>query len=248
MRKTLKIGLVLLLITGLSGCVFLRLNSFRKQLAKFPKYFSFSLIDEKPVMSCKKPVLFASDLAWLGGLPPSVESGDKKESTAMWNLTKLYPDQKADNLDKENRDISIVLHSEKKKVKTVVLPASFSHIINEAMIDHVFKEADVADLEKDETSAEWNMSNSKLLPTMSDILKVAGKPYAWTETDSEIHINFRYHLEGQETPEDQVDVMGTLAYTKPNRSFIWSDVRVGKIRFSTKSSGKGMFKVKIRRS
>lgn len=247
MPKSLKIGLILLLITGLSGCVFFRLNSFRKQLAKFPAYFTIALVDEQPVITCRKPVLHASDLTWLSGLPPSVEDGGKKQRIATWNLTKLYLNEKADNRDKDNRDIFILLQSEKKKIKTIILPTSFNHIINEAMIDHVFKQADTADIEKKQTSAEWSMANSKLLPTMRDIFRVAGKPYEWTETDSEIHINFRYHLEGRETPADQVDVSGTLAYAKPNRSFLWSNIRVGKMHFSTRSSSKGMFKVKLRR-
>ena len=252
MRKAARIVLLGMLALSLSGCIFLRLNTFRKQMGNFTEYASFKIENHHPVVYFKKPVLRVSDIAWLGGEPPSTTTGTvKKEYSATWKLVKLYPQERIP--EKDNYDLHITLDSKGNKVHRLEMPVRFRQVINEEVMDLFFDKADDADIEKKETSAAWSMANSPILPSMRDIIKTCGQPYAYESTKTEISITYKYHLvppvtektTSKKSGEKSVDVDATLTYRNPGKGFLRSKVKVGKIHFTNIGDGKGAFKVRV---
>jgi hypothetical protein len=249
-RKVVTILLLIALVPLLSGCIFLRLNAFRKQMANFKDNAEFKIENRHPVVYFTNPVLQVSDISWLGGEPPSTTLGEKKKDyTATWQLIKLYPQERIP--ETENFDMDITLNAKDKKVYRMEMPVRFKEILNEQVMGLFFDKADEADIEKKQTSAEWSMANSQLLPSMSDIMKVCGHPYNYESTATEISITYKYHLvppvDAKDKKANSVDVDATMTYTNPNKSFLRSKVTIGKIHFTNIGDGKGSFKVKIRR-
>ena len=230
-RKLITLALLACLMGTLTGCIFLRLNSFRKQMADFHKYGSLKIEDRHPVAYFNKPVLHISDISWLGGEEPSTTTGEKKGAySATWQLIKLYPQERIP--ENENYDIDLTLDAKKKKVYRIRMPVRFREIISAEVMELFFDDADEADIAEKQSSAEWSMKNSQLLPTMKDIIKVCGQPYSYESTNSEISINYKYHLVAPVTQKnadpDSVDLDATLTYTNPGKGFLRSKVTMGK--------------------
>ena len=249
-RKPILLLMLLAVCLSLTGCIFLRLNAFRKQMANFKEYAEFKIEERHPVVYFTKPVLRVSDIAWLGGEPPSLTIGEKKkEYTATWRLIKLYPQERKP--EDENYDFDITLNSKDKKVYRLEMPVRFREIINEEVMSLFFDKADEADIEKKQSSAMWSMQNSPLLPSMRDIIKVCGLPYSYESSSTEISINYKYHLVPPVTEKnpdpDSIDADVTLTYRNPGKGFLRSKAVIGKIHFTNISDNKGAFKVRFRR-
>lgn len=64
------IVLSLIVMAGLSGCVYLRLLEFKQQLAKFDEFFRVEVTD-RFTLHFKKPMLFGKDFVYLSKLQPT---------------------------------------------------------------------------------------------------------------------------------------------------------------------------------
>lgn len=250
LRKPLLLILLITLSLSLSGCIFLRLNAFRKQMANFKEYAEFTIEKRHPVIHFTKPVLHVSDVAWLGGRPPSLTIGkEKKNYTATWRLVKLYPQERKP--ETENYDFDITLNAKNKKVHRLEMPVRFREIINEEVMSLFFDKADEADIEKTQSSAMWSMKNSSILPGMRDIINVCGLPYSYESNKTEVSINYKYHLVPPVTEKnpdpDSIDASVTLTYRNSNKGFLRSKAVIGKIHFTNVSDNNGAFKVRFRR-
>jgi hypothetical protein len=83
-------GLAALLIAGLfslCGCVYLRLNTVRKQLSDFDHYVAVSG-EPDLALNFKQPVLLSEDLVFLFKQPPTEQRANGPITTCLWVLEK----------------------------------------------------------------------------------------------------------------------------------------------------------------
>ena len=87
LKHALKCTLLIGLALSTTSCVYLRLNTLRKQLAQFEKYCTFENT-VGPAIVFKKPVIKPKDTEWLLGFTPSTiqDEGDTEVRTAMVDL------------------------------------------------------------------------------------------------------------------------------------------------------------------
>jgi hypothetical protein len=80
-------GLLLAVVLSLSGCVYLRLNSVRKQLENFDQFVA---VGGEPdlALTFKRPVLWSEDLVFLFKQPPTEQRETGSVLTCLWVLEK----------------------------------------------------------------------------------------------------------------------------------------------------------------
>ncbi|MCI5121034.1 MAG: hypothetical protein D3908_07585, partial [Candidatus Electrothrix sp. AUS4] len=115
-----KILLFLILIccsVTVSGCVYLRLLAFRKQLTQFDQYV---VVDKKDglTFSFLRPTLYGNDMKWLGLHPTLLET---KSGVTIWkhDLEKIYNNNQTET---GNYDFTIDTRYQKEKLHAVYLP------------------------------------------------------------------------------------------------------------------------------
>ena len=141
----------------MTSCVYLRLNTLRKHLAKFETYCTFEN-QNGPAILFNKPSLKAKDAQWLLGLPPSEKTSAENEPAPRtchtWTFQKLWPDEQLAT----DEDFSIVIQctfNKEQRMTVLAFPGGMAGIIDEQMLNQLFEKSTAATNERKENQSSW---------------------------------------------------------------------------------------------
>jgi len=238
--RGLRTLILLALIPLLSGCVYLRLNKLRLQMADFQKYAVF-LDDPGPGLMLKEPVLLPGDLNWLTGLEPSKKEGDKDRSILSYELVKR-PAKNTNEKASDLRSEALFMFANDKLAR-VQLPEQYNAILNGHVIAQLMKRADKAEINQGSKAARWKVEDSSILPGMNQIRRALGHPSKLQTKDGEIILTYWYDLVGTDKPGPEVTAV--FAYDLGDYSFMWGTGDVGKIHVRNQNDGTGNYQLKL---
>ena len=226
------IALLLCFVSTTTSCVYLRLNALRKQLADFETYCTFEN-EGGPAVNFQKPVIKSKDITWLFGLEPSsisppVKKGESEQHT--WVFKKLPPEGKGPPT--RNFSIEIQCSFVNGRMNQLKFPEGMDDVLDEEVIDQLFRQADRADVATREKKSSWGTSEKARFPDRAKMLRISGRPTEKSATKQNITLVYKYHLEGKETPEDQVDGQGTLTYDRKSGKMTHADIFLGHLHIS----------------
>jgi len=145
--KNNKIVLYLCLIcclAALSGCVYLRLNKVKGQLAQFDEYFEI-IEDDDFYLVCKKPVLYSRDIVWMMESAPTSQQKQDQELAYDYVLEKQYPSQKD---EADTYDITIEFAFANDKLSKVMIEKRFFAIFPKTFFIELLKALGGATVDK----------------------------------------------------------------------------------------------------
>ncbi|MBI5386195.1 MAG: hypothetical protein HZA90_16105 [Verrucomicrobia bacterium] len=125
---------LLLLLVGLagvaSGCVWLRLLSFKNQLADLDRT---TRVDERNGFTLQflKPVLYGEDLFAISGDKPTSRTTNQNRQTWFWTYEKLLP---STNAEAGNFDLTFEVLLENSKITAFRFPDRFLQVLPKPMI------------------------------------------------------------------------------------------------------------------
>ena len=93
-KPTVKLLILCILITALSGCVWLRLLALKNQLGEFDRYFSSKVDNNGYTLTFKEPVVSAEDLIYLSKVYPSWEKNTPQRQRWFYDFKKIDADGK----------------------------------------------------------------------------------------------------------------------------------------------------------
>lgn len=218
--------ILLILIVGLTGCVYLRFLKVKHQLEDFEENFS---IDDAGGLTLifKNPVLEDGDIVWLMSSEPDRNSNEDDRKVLTYILEKRY--LRVRN-EKKNYDIPVKFIIEEDRLSQVKLPERFLKYFSKSLFRNLlnsFAKADIKKLSKEARSSVGKSDDYKL-PGTREIMTVLGKPYFSKKTDSQLIYIYKYYI-NKEGPDD-----------RPGVRFEYYFDENGEILRSVKSNIKGM--------
>jgi hypothetical protein len=189
--------LLFLLITSLSGCVYLRLLEIKRQLADFERHFSLEYRDALVVVS-REPVLLKEDILYLARNRPSRAEEGPRHSMWQYYFVKQYPPRQEE--EGGGFDVPVRLFFDKDKLYMGALPARYFKLMPRAFIIEALSAIGRAQVNPITRYAEgrFTMKIKKWgdpLPRRQDFLKLMGRPYSIDNTDEDTTLSFLYSLQ-----------------------------------------------------
>lgn len=202
-KKTLYCSILILLLIGMTGCVYLRFLKVKHQLEHFDKNFE---IDDSGGLTLifLNPVLEDGDIEWLMSSKPEKNSSENGERILTYILEKRYFRVKNDS---ENYDIPVRFIIKDGRLSTVTLPERFLKYFSKALFKNLlnsFGKAEIKKLRK-EAKSSVRKSDEYRLPTTQQITEVLGKPYYRKKVSSDTVYIYKYHI-NTTGPEDRPGV------------------------------------------
>ena len=238
---TLVLGAALL---ACSGCVWLRLNTLRKQMRDFAAHVEVEDAEEGLRFGFKKPVLKPGDLTWLTGFEPSesVRTNDTRVDT--YRLLKERGTNSTEEAGAFDLDC-VFSFDEDKRLREAHLPPTLRPVLNAGIVRELTRDIGDADIGERERSADWRIRNVKVLPGMRQMSAALGPPTEARTTDTEFQWTYRYRIEGAD--EDLPPIVIELRYGNPKRNFLSARARVGRIRLRNARNEAGQWRMNARR-
>lgn len=201
-RKPLVLLFVVLLF-GVTGCVYLRFLKVKHQLEDFEKNFE---IDDSIGLDLvfKNPVLEEGDIVWLMSSEPENNSTRNDQKVLTYILEKRYYRTKN---EKDNYDIPVRFTIEDEHLTRVSLPERFLKYFSKSLFRNLLNSFGKADINKFSKEAKSNVkkSDSYKLPSTKEIAEVLGKPYFQKKDGSELIYIYKYHI-NTEGPDNRPGV------------------------------------------
>lgn len=193
-----------------SGCVYWRLNQFRKQLSDFPSHFRIEE-RERPTIVALQPVLRPDDLGWLSGLAASDTVEQDGRVTEIYAYVKQYDDSAHD--EKGAYDLEVrLLYNDEERLEAVQVPNQFASIVNEKNFDEVFRPMADGYIERMRHATGWLWEEHRVnIPVRDDIEYFFGVPTTVAEADEGLTYTYAYRLQGS-TTETEWNPTGWDAY------------------------------------
>lgn len=152
LRRCLALAL-LGLCFALSGCVYLRLLAFKRQLADFDKNFTLQT-DDGLRLTCREPVVLAEDFRWLGVTPESVKTlGHAQQWRIRW--TKEIPPGVR---ERAPHDIDLEVIFTDGKFARLAMPESLFAFVPKPFFTGLLRSLGRAGVDKSKRLAEVNFT------------------------------------------------------------------------------------------
>lgn len=204
-------GVLLGLVVGLTGCVYLRLLALKGQLNEFDKYVEVHDRGDL-VLVFKKPVLSAPDLLWLTKLQPTEKRGTAPEERWSWTLEKVA----LPNLvETEPHQLTFVTGFVSNKLTEIAIPQRFLTVVPGRGVVALFKAFGHAEILEKQRTASADLRGDQLrkeLPvlTTADADRLLGWPHETQAEEAHLVWLYRYTLN---TPQ-AADPARKLAWAK----------------------------------
>ncbi|MFT7512492.1 MAG: hypothetical protein ACI9QL_001700 [Candidatus Omnitrophota bacterium] len=229
-----------------NSCVYLRLNTLRKQLAHFDKYCTY-VDHDGPALLFKEPIVKTGDVKWLFGFeqPSEIDAGEKRQ-VVRYILKKLWPDARREG----EQDFSIICQFafEKERMTEIGFPHGFDDVLTEEVINQMFKKADDAEISKTSGTSRWEMGAKAEFPALSEVLKISGRPFERSLAEGVHTLVFDYHLKGQDSPPEQVDCHTVMTFGEKDERMISVHVRIGTLYLDVDTTKDHKYKMTMKRS
>ncbi len=165
-------------IAALSGCVYLRLNQVKRQLAQFDEYFELVENDDFYLIF-KKPVLYSRDIAWMMKSVPSSQEKQDQNLTYNYILEKQYSSEK----DKTgNYDLTIKFIFTDDRLSKVMLEKRIFVIFPKTFFIELLRTLGGATVDKRQRKVSWQfehkLEKEPHIPDINEVQRLLGSPYS----------------------------------------------------------------------
>ena len=190
-RAALYIGL-LLIVSLISGCMYVRLLKLKAQLSDFDKYFELR-DEQKLTMIFLDPVLLNDDIVWL--LKSDPISREETEMGELW--TYVFEKQYTGTKDeKGDFDIPLDMLFHKKKLKEVRFPERFLKYLSKPLLAKMFRSMGDAEISKlsRTVDSEFKGNNPLEIPSKAQIIELLGSPFSVEDSDGKSEFTYKYKV------------------------------------------------------
>lgn len=216
-NKILLISILILIVTGITGCVYLRFLKVKNQLEDFEKNF---LIDDSQGLSLvfKNPVLEEGDIKWLMSADPDRNSDQEDSRILTYILKKRYNRIKN---EKENFDIPVKFRINEGRLSRVTLPDRFLKYFSSSLFKSLLGSFGQADIKKFSKEARSRVKESEeySLPTTKEIVAVLGNPYYRKMDRKKVSFIYRYYI-NEDGPADRPGVRFNFHFDRKSNKLL----------------------------
>jgi hypothetical protein len=190
-RRVLALGLVALALL-LSGCVYLRLLEFKRQLADFDRHFTLHTANGLRLV-CLTPVVLAEDFRWLGFTPESVTKlGQAEQWRIRW--TKHLPPGAQES---DTHDIELELIFVAGKFTRLYIPERFFAFVPKPFFTGLLRSLGNASVDRGRRVAEVSFSQTERAALTARVMATSlamllGLPTEKTATPTLTTLRYRY--------------------------------------------------------
>lgn len=196
---------VMLIGALLSGCVYLRLFSLKGQLAAFDEHIVLDR-EEGLTITFREPVLYDSDLRWMGLHPSKVAEVEDGDETHWWHwFRKVAPEPSA----KGRFDLWIrTTYTDERRLKRVFIPEYYFSMVSKDLFISSLRSLGKADVDRSAKTATSEVAVEKegvKLPSYEEIVTILGIPLLIERPgDGTTICEYRFRLErlAEETPQE----------------------------------------------
>ncbi len=190
-------------ILSLSGCVYLRLLSLKKQFADFDRFVRVEVTDSFTA-HFNKPVIYNEDIITLSKLPPSII--EKMGYEESW--TYLFKKLDSNNLPvaQSDTDISFMMQfNNQKMMHSLTLSPILMQIAPAEFLEMSLRSLGGAKVDKKNRQVHGNIDNlaklKRQLPKRNEIIKHLGAPFSEEIVNEYLLITYHYLLESEPLPQ-----------------------------------------------
>jgi len=209
LRRPLALGLLALTLL-LSGCVYLRLLEFKRQLADFDRHFTLHTATGLRLV-CLTPVVLAEDFRWLGFTPESVTKiGQAEQWRIRW--TKHLPPGVQES---DTHDIELELIFVAGKFTRLFMPERFFAFVPKPFFSGLLRSLGQAGVDRSRRVAEVNFSKTERDALTARVMATSlamllGKPTAQAVTPAHTTLRYRYTPVPPESKNGVIDMTFTF--------------------------------------
>jgi hypothetical protein len=200
-RSIVLLGLGLLIIS-LSGCVYLRLLSLKKQFADFDRFVKIEVTDSFTA-HFNKPVLYNKDIVTLSKLQPSSIEKHGDEENWTYHFKKL--DSNNQPVVASDTDIYYVMRfNNKKLMRSLTLSPILMRIAPAEFLEMSLRSLGGAKVIKSKRQVHGNIDNlpklNRQLPKRQEIIKHLGAPFSEEIVNDYLLVTYHYRLKSEPLP------------------------------------------------
>jgi len=182
-----------LLLAGLSGCVYLRLHKLKAQLADFQKFFTVDNTG-RPALMFNQPIIHEADVSWLTGLYPSKRQDHGAVVTNLYHFTKMLD---TNSVQGAYDELIFTLEYDRDKLHRITFPMQFRGFLTETNFYEMLSPIRDASTDRGSKKTEWTWREMYIqIPSYERLCHYLGKPSVSTNTEKTRDPFFRYTLKG----------------------------------------------------
>jgi len=243
-RTAICVALVLL-VGPLSGCLYLRLMEFKKQLSRFDDFFE-AKEEQGLKLLFSKPVLLSGDIVFLLKLGPTKVETDNGRKLWIYTFEKRYRGEKT---EEGNFDVSVTMVFVNDKLCETRFPPRFLAIVPKPFLVRTLRSLAHAKVNPDKRSAKAELISEGSpddgeVPRRREVLKFLGDPFEVKTTDKTITLTYRYYIKKRASGSGakKLDSWASLTFRKKDDKLVKMRGQAGQIKIwitnPTEKSGK----------
>lgn len=217
---------------ALSGCVYLRLLAFKRQLADFDKNFTLQT-DEGLRLTCHEPVVLAEDFRWLGVAPESVKTiGTAEQWRIRW--TKEIPPGVR---ERAPHDIDLEVVFTEGKFARLVMPERLFTFVPKPFFTGLLRSLGRAGVDQSRRLAEVNFTPTEreqvtARVTTTSLGQLLGVPTEQTTEGPTTTLRYRYTPVPPQSKNGVIDMTFTFDTTTGQLQRLSGRSPVGQVAFN----------------
>ncbi len=234
-RRTLAFGLATFALLFLSGCVYLRLLEFKRQLADFDRHFTLKTENGLRLVSLT-PVVLAGDFRWLGFTPESViKLGQAEQWRIRWTK-QLPPGVK----ESDTHDIELELIFVDGKFTRLFMPERFFAFVPKPFFTGLLRSLGQASVDRSRRLAEVNFSRTEREALTARVMATSlamllGLPTEKTIETTHTTLRYRYTPVPPESKNGIVDMQFTFDTATGQLQRLHGRSPIGQVSFNFES-------------
>lgn len=228
-------GVFLVLGLLLSGCVYLRLLEFKRQLADFDRHFTLQTDDGLRFASLD-PVLLTEDFRWLGVTPERVTTLGQSEQWRIRWAKQLPPGAR----ETDAHDIEMELIFTEGKFTRFYLPERYFAFVPKPFFVGLLRSLGKAGVDQSRRLAEVNFSRSErdaltARVVATSLAMLLGKPTEQTVDGPHTRLRYRYTPVPPESKNGVFDMTFTFDTATGQLQRLEGRSPVGQVSFNFES-------------
>ncbi len=240
-----RVGLSLLavmLFLPLTGCVYWRLNQFRRQLSAFPDFFHIKE-GTQPTVVARQPVLRPDDLGWLSGLAASEFQEANGRAREIYQYIKQPPDPGTPGEPAPFDIVIDLVFNAQQRLEEVELPLRFAPVITSENFEEVFRPMKDGRLAHADHATDWFWEEHRVqIPVRGDIEHFLGPPRTSEQVDGAWVYHYGYLLAGNtqrwNPTEWDLAIQFQFGPEEEEEKVVYAEVFMGRIQVQVDLRGK----------
>ena len=220
-----------LLAAGLvSGCVYLRLQQLRRQLADFRANFRvFETADDIGVL-CLSPVLLSRDVLSITRLSPTSRTVHGDTERWVYRFQKLEPSERA---APNGDDVPLTLVFRSNLLHEAHFPRRFRYFLAEESLETLFAPLTGAEIDEERRRVAWEAQRRRQeITRRENIEDLLGTPtHEKASSRGAVWMAYAYHVARDPDPAPRREDVWFRFTLAPDQTLVSSRIHVGGLRF-----------------